>query len=39
MLVIGVQPGDRRNWVAIRKWAAGLEAAFRTAPSQAQEKL
>jgi hypothetical protein len=28
MLVIGVQPGDRRNWKAIREWAAGLPAPF-----------
>ena len=28
MLVIGAQPGDRRNWEAIRKWAAGLSATF-----------
>ncbi len=24
MLVIGSAPGDRRNWTAIREWAAGL---------------
>ena len=25
-LVVGAQPGDRRNWQAIRQWAAGLPA-------------
>lgn len=31
LLVIGVQPGDRRNWKAIREWAAGLPAPFTAA--------
>ena len=26
MLIIQAQPGDRRNWPAIREWAAGLRA-------------
>jgi menaquinone-dependent protoporphyrinogen IX oxidase len=29
MVIIGAQPGERRNWNAIRSWAAGLPAAFR----------
>jgi menaquinone-dependent protoporphyrinogen oxidase len=29
MLVIQAPAGDRRNWAAIREWAAGLPAAFR----------
>jgi len=28
MLIIQAQAGDRRNWTAIRSWAAGLAAAF-----------
>jgi menaquinone-dependent protoporphyrinogen oxidase len=26
--IVGAQPGDRRNWDAIREWAAGLHALF-----------
>jgi menaquinone-dependent protoporphyrinogen oxidase len=29
MLIIQAPAGDRRNWPAIRSWAAGLPAAFR----------
>lgn len=29
MLIIQAQAGDRRDWDAIRAWAAGLPAAFR----------
>jgi menaquinone-dependent protoporphyrinogen IX oxidase len=29
MLVIQAPAGDRRNWAAIRAWAAGLPATFR----------
>jgi menaquinone-dependent protoporphyrinogen oxidase len=29
VLIIRAAPGDRRNWPAIRSWAAGLPAAFR----------
>jgi menaquinone-dependent protoporphyrinogen IX oxidase len=29
MLIIQAPPGERRNWPAIRAWAAGLPAAFR----------
>ena len=28
MLVIGAQPGDRRNWDAIREWATGVRPAL-----------
>jgi menaquinone-dependent protoporphyrinogen oxidase len=28
MVVIGAQPGDRRNWPFIREWAARLGAAY-----------
>lgn len=28
MLIVGSQPGDRRNWTAIQKWAAGLCSSF-----------
>jgi menaquinone-dependent protoporphyrinogen IX oxidase len=28
MLVIQAPAGDRRNWEAIRSWAAGIPAAF-----------
>jgi menaquinone-dependent protoporphyrinogen oxidase len=28
MLIIQAPPGDRRNWTAIRSWAAGLPAAL-----------
>jgi len=30
MLIIQAPAGERRNWTAIRSWAAGLPAAFRT---------
>jgi menaquinone-dependent protoporphyrinogen oxidase len=29
MVIIQAPAGDRRNWTAIRSWAAGLPAAFR----------
>jgi menaquinone-dependent protoporphyrinogen oxidase len=32
MLVIQAPAGDRRNWPAIRAWAAGLPAAFSSRP-------
>jgi hypothetical protein len=28
MLIIQAPPGDRRNWPAIRSWAAGLPVAL-----------
>jgi len=28
MLIVQAQPGDRRNWSAIRAWAAGLQSSF-----------
>jgi hypothetical protein len=28
MLIIGAQPGDLRNWEAIRDWASGLRPAL-----------
>jgi menaquinone-dependent protoporphyrinogen oxidase len=31
MLIIQIQPGDRRNWPAIQEWAAGLSTAFNSA--------
>jgi menaquinone-dependent protoporphyrinogen oxidase len=31
MLIIQAPAGDRRNWAAIRSWAAGLPATFRLA--------
>jgi menaquinone-dependent protoporphyrinogen IX oxidase len=31
MLIIQVQPSDRRNWPAIQEWAAGLSATFNSA--------
>jgi menaquinone-dependent protoporphyrinogen oxidase len=31
MLIIQIQPGDRRNWPAIQEWAAGLSTAFNRA--------
>ena len=27
-LIVGAQPGDRRNWDAIREWAASLHTSF-----------
>ena len=30
MLAVQAQPGDRRNWQAIRSWAAGLPSLFST---------
>ena len=34
MLIVQAPAGDRRNWAAIRTWAAGLPAAFQlTAPT------
>jgi menaquinone-dependent protoporphyrinogen oxidase len=35
MLVIQAPAGDRRNWAAIRAWAAGLPAAFQLASTPA----
>ena len=32
MLVVQAPAGDRRNWAAIRAWAAGLPRAFQLAP-------
>ncbi len=29
-LIIGAQPGDFRNWDAVRAWTAGLRPAFQT---------
>lgn len=28
-LIVGAQPGDRRNWDTIREWAASLHTSFR----------
>lgn len=36
MLLIQAPAGDRRNWVAIRTWAAGLPAALQREVSQAE---
>jgi menaquinone-dependent protoporphyrinogen IX oxidase len=30
MLIIQAQPGDRRNWPAIKAWAAKLSTPFTT---------
>jgi menaquinone-dependent protoporphyrinogen oxidase len=40
MLVIQAPAGDRRNWTAIREWAAGLPAAFEreSAPAERQRQ-
>jgi menaquinone-dependent protoporphyrinogen oxidase len=35
MLIIQAPAGDRRNWPAIRSWAAGLPAALRIEPALA----
>ncbi len=35
MLIIQAPAGERRNWNAIREWAAGLPAAFRLEETQA----
>jgi menaquinone-dependent protoporphyrinogen oxidase len=37
MLIIQAPAGDRRNWTAIRVWAAGLPAAFRLDESTVEE--
>ena len=37
MLIIQAPAGDRRNWTAIRSWAAGLPAAFQLGAPQADE--
>jgi hypothetical protein len=36
MLVIQAPAGERRNWPAIRAWAAGLPAVFRLQGAQAE---
>jgi menaquinone-dependent protoporphyrinogen oxidase len=36
MLIIQAPAGDRRNWVAIRAWAAGLPAALQLEAPQAE---
>jgi menaquinone-dependent protoporphyrinogen oxidase len=35
MFVVQAQAGDRRNWPAIRTWAAGLPAAFQLEETEA----
>ena len=35
MLIVQAPAGDRRNWTAIRSWAAGLPAAFQREASKA----
>lgn len=37
MVIIRAPAGDRRNWTAIRSWAAGLPAAFHLEGSRAAE--
>src|SRR5262245_44241667 len=37
MLIIQAPAGDRRNWVAIRVWAAGLPTALRLEAPQAEK--
>jgi menaquinone-dependent protoporphyrinogen oxidase len=32
MVIVRAPAGDRRNWLAIRSWAAGLPAAFQLEP-------
>ena len=39
MFIIQAPAGDRRNWTAIRAWAAGLPAEFRRAKPQAEAAL
>lgn len=40
MVIVQAQPGDHRNWPAIRAWAAGLPALFDPIPSIAiQEEM
>jgi hypothetical protein len=36
MVIIRARAGDRRNWTAIRSWAAGLPAALRLVTPQAE---
>lgn len=36
MLIVQAPAGERRNWTAIRSWAAGLPAAFRDAATNAE---
>jgi menaquinone-dependent protoporphyrinogen oxidase len=36
MLIIQAPAGERRNWTAIRAWAAGLQAAFQLEAAQAE---
>lgn len=36
MLVVQAPAGDRRNWTAIREWAAGLPAALGLEPKKAE---
>jgi hypothetical protein len=37
MLIIQAPAGDRRNWEAIRAWAAGLPAALQLETPHAEE--
>jgi hypothetical protein len=39
MFIIQARAGDRRNWPAIRAWAAGLPAAFGLSTPQPAEAL
>jgi hypothetical protein len=36
MLIIQAPAGDKRNWTAIKSWAAELPAAFQLEPEQAE---
>jgi hypothetical protein len=37
MLIIQAPAGERRNWTAIRSWAAGLPAALQIETPKADE--
>jgi menaquinone-dependent protoporphyrinogen oxidase len=39
MVIIQAPAGDRRNWAAIRSWAAGLPAAFRLESPMAEGRV
>jgi menaquinone-dependent protoporphyrinogen IX oxidase len=39
MVIIQAAAGDRRNWVAIRSWAAGLPTALQVQMPEADEPL
>ncbi len=39
MIIIGAQPGDRRNWNAVREWSTGLAPLLRQGQEQSADAV